>query len=383
MADLRSLGRVDKEVGLATSAGLGLAVAMGVGRFFYTPILPLMVDALSWSKSVSSVIAAVNYLGYLIGSIALARGWMSHSRRNYRVNLVFTTILLFLMAATDDSLVQGVIRLLAGVSSAIVFVCITQAAAINVKNAKYVGFLYGGVGLGITLSGLLVWRFSAYLTWAQLWCCAGVVSLVFSAVAWNWPVKGTREELSQAKNETTIEQRPSSKIIAFYILDTGYFLQGLGYIIIGTYLVVLAEPIFGKSAAAMVWAIAGVAAFVSPIGWSVVSSRIGRRRALLLCYTLQVCGALAAVFGDSRVMLIAAAILFGGTFMGITMLTIATGVDNAIPGGAARLTTWYSIGQVVGPALIAVISAAPFVAAFVVAGLAIGVGMICTFISRL
>ena len=52
---------------------LGLAVAMGIGRFFYTPLLPLMMAALNWSSSISSWIAVSNYLGYLLGSLTLSK----------------------------------------------------------------------------------------------------------------------------------------------------------------------------------------------------------------------------------------------------------------------------------------------------------------------
>ncbi|MDN5587258.1 MAG: YbfB/YjiJ family MFS transporter, partial [Brevibacterium sp.] len=46
---------------------LGLALAMGMGRFFYTPVLPLMVAALHWSSAPGAWIATLNYVGYFIG----------------------------------------------------------------------------------------------------------------------------------------------------------------------------------------------------------------------------------------------------------------------------------------------------------------------------
>src|SRR5699024_10423964 len=47
---------------------LGLSVAMGMGRFFYTPALPLMVAALNWSSAPGAWIATLNYVGYFIGT---------------------------------------------------------------------------------------------------------------------------------------------------------------------------------------------------------------------------------------------------------------------------------------------------------------------------
>jgi hypothetical protein len=46
---------------------------------------------------------------------------------------------------------------------------------------------------------------------------------------------------------------------------------------------------------------------------------------------------------------LAAAVLFGGTFLGIAMLSLATGAHLGTPRSVAILTTGYSVGQVAGP----------------------------------
>ncbi|EEW17249.1 hypothetical protein HMPREF0297_0389 [Corynebacterium jeikeium ATCC 43734] len=78
-----------------------------------------------------------------------------------------------------------------------------------------------------------------------------------------------------------------------------------------------------------------------------------------------------------------AAIIFGATFMGITMLTISIGVAYGINGGAARLTTWYSLGQVVGPAVIGLFLSDSIKASFIIATIAIAIGMATIKLSRL
>src|SRR5699024_12003420 len=88
---------------------------------------------------------------------------------------------------------------------------------------------------------------------------------------------------------------------AMAVLSTGYFFQGAGYIIIGTYLVVLAGPVFGATAAASTWLIAGVATAASPLTWSAAATRLGTVRALTLCCCLQVFGALLALFGSTPI----------------------------------------------------------------------------------
>ena len=356
---------------------------MGIGRFFYTPLLPIMMAALNWPSSISSWIAVSNYLGYLLGSLTLSRNWLPKTTVLYRGSLVFSTLLLAAMALTDSPEIHIFLRFLAGIASAFIFVCITQFVTQNVQSASLVGFVYGGVGLGITVSGVMVWSLGQSLAWTHLWSVAALISALFSIIAWTWPIsagKITREHevVVSSAQHTTLKLRR-----AFRLLDAGYFFQGFGYIIIGTYLVILAGPVFGSSAAAITWAVAGFAAIPAPFFWSVLAQRFGRRRTLLSCYTLQVGGAVAAAFGDSSFLLMVAASIFGATFMGITMLTISTGTAYGIKGGAARLTTWYSLGQVVGPATIGLFLSNSIRASFIIAAIAIVIGMATIKFSRL
>ncbi len=61
--------------GLAIVLGgaLSLAVAMGIGRFAFTPMLPLMAREGLLDVSAGGWLAAANYLGYLVGALTAAR----------------------------------------------------------------------------------------------------------------------------------------------------------------------------------------------------------------------------------------------------------------------------------------------------------------------
>ena len=46
-----------------------LALAMGIGRFAYTPILPFMISEVGFGATEGGLIASWNFIGYCIGSL--------------------------------------------------------------------------------------------------------------------------------------------------------------------------------------------------------------------------------------------------------------------------------------------------------------------------
>ncbi len=66
MLDARNL----RGLAVVAQGAAALAVSMGIGRFVYTPILPLMVREAGLSKSFGATLATANYAGYLLGALA-------------------------------------------------------------------------------------------------------------------------------------------------------------------------------------------------------------------------------------------------------------------------------------------------------------------------
>ncbi|HKB55668.1 MAG TPA: YbfB/YjiJ family MFS transporter, partial [Ramlibacter sp.] len=66
-------------VRVAIAGMLSLAVAMGIGRFAFTPLLPLMLAQHLVDLSGASWLASANYLGYLLGALACTlQPWLWH-----------------------------------------------------------------------------------------------------------------------------------------------------------------------------------------------------------------------------------------------------------------------------------------------------------------
>ena len=143
----------------AVAGMISLAVAMGIGRFVYTPLLPGMMDELGLSASNAGLIASANYLGYLVGALVAAGGW-AHGRERLIVLTAIAASAIFcvLMGLTENFAAFLLIRFAAGFASAftlvfLVTIVFSHLAAAGRSDLQAMHF--SGVGLGIVLSALM------------------------------------------------------------------------------------------------------------------------------------------------------------------------------------------------------------------------------------
>src|SRR5690348_12774765 len=98
---------------VARSGLVALAVAMGIGRFAFTPILPMMQEEAGLNVSEGAWLASANYLGYLLGALAAMRGEVGQ-RFAIRFGLVVIALTTLGMAFTKDFGAWMVLRALPG-----------------------------------------------------------------------------------------------------------------------------------------------------------------------------------------------------------------------------------------------------------------------------
>jgi len=142
--------------------------------------------------------------------------------------------------------------------------------------------------------------------------------------------------------------------VAHVLLFAAYFLEGIGYIVTGTFLVAIVEGTPGlQGIGADVWIVVGLAVIPSVAFWAALAGRASYARALAGAYVLQAVGIVLPIAGGS-VAAFASAVLFGGTFAGITALTLSL-AGHLAPGRSARLigmlTAVFGVGQMIGPVL--------------------------------
>jgi hypothetical protein len=91
----------------------------------------------------------------------------------------------------------------------------------------------------------------------------------------------------------------------------------------------------------------------------------------VVALVLQAIGiALPAVAGGGAAALVGA-VLFGGTFIGVSTMALAAGRLLQFPGAVALLTSGYSVGQIVGPVAVTPMLAHGFQLALIAAAVVV------------
>ena len=337
---------------VAAQTGAALAGAMGVGRFVFTPVLPLMEAQAHLTSAQASTLATSNYLGYLVGALlGISLPVLSQARLALRVSGIGLVATLVAMPLTHDVVAWTAIRGLAGVASAVIFMVAGNTILTELTSAQphLIGWAYGGVGAGIALSGALVAVIKSISDWqAAWWSSAGVTALLLAAA---WFV-GVAKPVGKQAAQPTARDAARRNHRWFAILAVSYFLEGAGYIVAGTFLVAAISAIGPSWVSSSVWIIVGAAAVPSCAAWTWLSRRVSRPTLITGALLLQAVGIALPARTAAVPAALAAAVLFGATFIGITTLSLATGRHLRVPRAVAILTAGYAIGQVLGPLVV-------------------------------
>ena len=346
----------------AALAGLAvLAVAMGIGRFAFTPLLPQMQQEVGLDVAAGGWLAAANYLGYLVGALTAA-GREVRPAVAIRTALVVVGVSTAAMGAAGDFGAWLALRFAAGVASAwaLVFTsawCLEriQAEAAPARKAHLAATLFAGVGTGIAVAGVTCLAlFCAGVGAAAAWYVLGALALASAAALWN--AFGSRPVL---QSEAAVAGRPAGTLR----MTLCYGAFGLGYIVPATFIAAMARAAQGTAAGGLyewTWPLFGATAAASTFIAGAARTRWSDRRIWIVGALLMALGVVAplAIAGFAGFAL--SALLVGGTFMVVTM----TGIQEArrVAGPRARaliaaMTAAFAVGQIVGPLLVTLLPA--------------------------
>lgn len=347
---------------------------MGIGRFAFTPLLPMMLHDGVIDLHAASWLASTNYVGYLVGALLctfqpmlwrlLGALPMVQPATCVRAGLAATCVLTLGMAAPLPA-AWPVLRFLAGIASAVVFVytsgwCLGRLARLNVPAMG--GMIYTGPGGGIVISGLIATMMVAVQwTAATGWLIFGTLAVLLTVVV--WPIfKHHPDDVAQppstasANTATPTSATPANAgSTEVALLAFAYGLAGFGYIITATFLPVIARSALpGSVWLDMFWPLFGLGV----IGGALLATRIsasGDRRALLAgCYAVQAVGVVTSVVWPTLAGFALSSLLLGLPFTAITffaMQEVRRVRPWTAPSVIGLLTAIYGLGQIAGPPL--------------------------------
>lgn len=364
-----------------TAGVCALLLTVGLARFGYTPLLPIMREDAGLSYLAGGWLATFNYLGYMSGALLAATIQRLQVKYTlYRIGLIAAVLSTAAMGLTTNVMLWALLRFIGGVT-AVCGMLIASGLIMNwlirQRQRPLLGIHFAGLGLGIVVSGLAVGFMVDRLSWDQQWLWLGALGVVFFIPAWVWMPPPADVTHHAAQAAPTL---PSNRWMK--VLIAAYFCAGFGYVISATFIVAIVEglpALTGKGS--WVWVMLGIAAAPSTFLWDRIAQHMGQIPALLLAYAIQVVSFVLPLLSSSALPNVISAILYGTTFVGIVSLTLSL-VGRYSPNNPAkamaRLTLSYGAAQVIAPAIAGYIAEATgsYQGALRVAALAMGVGIV-------
>lgn len=338
---------------IAFAGLLALAVAMGIGRFAFTPVLPMMLEDTGLSVAGGGWLASANYFGYLVGALS-AMVIKVRPAAAICLGLPVIGLATLAMGFTGGFMAWAMLRTLAGIASAWVLIAVSVRCLellAPLRRPMLNGVVFAGVGTGITVAGLLciaLMHYGAGSAWA--WISSGMFALLASVIA--APVLGRGGGAHTADSDSApADARRWNREFTRLVLCYGA--TGFGYIIPATFLPVMAKQatadpaLFGWS-----WPVFGAAALASTLAAAARPAALGNRSLWIASHFIMALGVVLPVAVPGLAGILLSALLVGSTFVVITM----AGMQEArLVAGAhaqrlmAAMTAAFALAQVAGP----------------------------------
>jgi MFS family permease len=386
---------------VALGCMVALAVALGVGRFAFTPLLPLMLQNGSIDIRHGGWLASFNYAGYFIGAISCAALRIDHARM-VRVGLAVTVVLTLVMGITNAFWLWALVRLVGGAISAWTFVFASQWGLRRLTELgahNWSGVIYTGPGVGIVGTGLLVSAaggFGANVGWIGF----GLISAVLVSLVWHVfepappriasasPAAESTQGATRAQTGAAVQQQagsqaqtcvrtappPHSSSSAHHASSSQtthradaiwlvllYGIPGFGYIITATFLPVIARAALPGSAwPDLFWPMFGVALMVGALLGARLPLHWDNRTLLAGAYVLQAAGIASGIIWPNAAGFSIGSMLIGLPFTAITLFAMREARrlhGEHAAGLMGYATAAYGIGQIAGPLVAAPVAA--------------------------
>lgn len=355
---------------------VGLAVVLGVGRFAFTPLLPLMLADGSIGLKGGSWLASANYAGYFAGAVSCAALRVAPARM-VRFGLVATVLLTAAMGVGHLLPVWLVVRFVAGVVSAWTFVFVSQwglRRLAELAAPEWSGVIYAGPGVGIVVTGLIGSALAGQRA-SVGWLGFAALSAVLSVAIWRTfgvapasahaqptppaaaPHAATVSPATPAARADTRRHRADAAWLVVL-----YGAPGFGYIITATFLPVIARAALPAASPwpDLFWPMFGAALIVGAITAARLPGHWDNRLLLAAGCATQALGIAAGIVWPNAAGFSIGSALLGLPFTAITLFAMREARrlhGERAAGLMGYATASYGVGQILGPLVAAPLAA--------------------------
>lgn len=337
------------------SAGvISLILTLGIARFAYTPLLPIMQKQTALNDAAGGWLASINYLGYLLGALIASKvANLIIKDRLYRIGLIIAVLSTFGMALTEHFIIWSIFRFLAGLSSAaglLIGSGLLMHWLMQNGQRSELGIHFSGIGLGIVLVSGFVYYLNQYFNWGEQWIILGFLGLFLLLPSWRWLPRP--RHINKLPNHLQ-DKPPSQKFIL--LMQVAYFCAGFAYVVSATFIVAIIErqSLF-QGQGELTFLIMGLAAAPGCIVWDFVARKTGVLKALLIAYGLEIVSIIMPILTLDPSIMFFSAFLFGAAFVG-TVSLVLTMAGRFYPSKPAilmgRLTISFGLAQVIAPSI--------------------------------
>jgi MFS family permease len=351
---------------VALAGLLALAVAMGIGRFAFTPLLPAMLAEGPLTLPGAAFLASSNYLGYVVGALlCMAQPWtrlwpgrVLQPAHAVRGALVAVGLLTAAMGLPAPGL-WAAARFGAGVASAVGFVYTTTWCLERLTRAGQSGLgalIYAGPGIGILVGGIAgAGMLAAHVAAGVGWTAFALLALVLTAAVWRIFVPQDSAPASGAATHAPRQRAPTGLPARTALLALAYGIAGLGYIISATFLPVIARATLARSSwSDFFWPLFGLGTTAGALLASRLPAAADQRTLLAGCYGVQALGIVLTLLVPTEAGLAIGTTVLGLPFTAITFFAMRE-VRRIEPlrttAAIGLLTVLYGLGQIAGPPL--------------------------------
>ena len=352
---MRTINLLDKNsnVAILLAGIIALIIGVGVARFVFTSLLPPMLENYL-TISFAGVLASINYVGYLAGSIfAVFIKDINTKVKFFRFGMFLCFITTLMLGITTSDTIWVISRILAGFGAAMALVVGSAIVMnkLNIQNkTKAMGIHFSGIGFSILVTDLIV-RIVFYFngTWQLSWIVLAIFAFIMSF--YSMYILSYDNEVKQNSVKHHIDKSLFSPFVIILIM--AYFCEGVGMVVQGTFLPDIINSLEGlEGFGSFTWTLVGLAGIPSCIIWMMLAHKYGSVNIIILAMFLQVIGIMISALTNNIYLNLFSGILYGGTFIGLVALFMNLGgklAGNNPVMLMGALTTAYGIGQVAAP----------------------------------